>query len=163
MRWIAKGDPVRNEVHRHVVRCVIALSTTHSLRRRIFAMKPDTAPRFLLRDRDRIFGASFVEQVNAFGTRQVLATPRSPGQRAYVERVIGTIRRECLDYVIVFDERDLRHWLRVFIAHYHQTRTHLALGKDAPEPRPMQSRDEGRVVSISEVGGLHHRYQRPAA
>jgi putative transposase len=117
----------------------------------------------LLRDRDRIFGASFVEQVNAFGTRQVLATPRSPGQRAYVERVIGTIRRECLDYVIVFDERDLRHWLRVFIAHYHQTRTHLALGKDVPEPRPMQSRDEGRVVSISEVGGLHHRYQRPAA
>ncbi len=81
----------------------------------------------------------------------------------YVERVIGTIRRECLDHVIVFGERDLRRWLSVFIAHYHQTRTHLSLGKDAPEPRPVQDRDEGRVVSMSEVGGLHHRYEGRAA
>ena len=122
-----------------------------------------SAPRFLLRDRDRIFGREFVEQVEAFGIRQVLSAPRSPWQRAYIERVIGTIRRECLDHVIVFGERDLRRWLRAFFDYYHQTRTHLALGKDAPEPRPVQSRDEKRVVSMPEVGGLHHRYERRAA
>jgi transposase InsO family protein len=77
--------------------------------------------------------------------------------------VIGTIRRECLDRVMVLGERDLRRWLRAFIAYYHQTRTHLALGKDAPEPRPAQRRDEGPVVSIPEVGELHHRYERRAA
>jgi putative transposase len=77
--------------------------------------------------------------------------------------VIGTIRRECLDHVIVFGEQDLRCWLRVFIAHYHVSRTHLALGKDAPEPRRVQRCDEGQVVSMPEVGGLHHRYERRAA
>jgi putative transposase len=123
----------------------------------------DSAPRFLLRDRDRIFGREFVEQVEAFGIGQVLSAPRSPWQRAYVERVIGTTRRECLDHVIVFGERDLHRWLRAFIDYYHQTRTHLALGKDAPEPRPVQSRAAGRVLSMPEVGGLHHRYEHRAA
>ena len=123
----------------------------------------DSAPRYLLRDRDRIFGREFVEQVKAMGIKQVLSAPRSPWQRAYVERVIGTIRRECLDHVIVFGERDLRRWLRVFIDHYHRSRTHLSLGKDAPEPRPVQDRGEGRVISMPEVGGLHHRYERRAA
>jgi putative transposase len=123
----------------------------------------DTSPRFLLRDRDRIFSRELVEQVKAMGIREVLSAPRSPWQRAYVERVIGTIRRECLDHVIVFGEPDLRCWLGLFIAHYHQTRTHLALDKDSPEPRPVQSREQGRVVSLPEVAGLHHRYERRAA
>ena len=123
----------------------------------------DTAPRFGLRDRDRIFGQQFVEQVEAFGIRQVLSAPRSPWQRAYVERVIGTIRRECLDHVLVFGERDLRRWLRMFIEHYHRTRTHLSLDKDAPEPRAVQGLAQGGVVSLPEVGGLHHRYERRAA
>src|SRR3954447_24109831 len=92
-----------------------------------------------------------------------IPAPRSPWQRAYVERVIGTIRRECLDHVIVFGERDLRRWLTVFIDHYHRSRTHLSLGKDAPEPRPVQGRDQGGVISTPEVGGLHHRYERRAA
>jgi transposase InsO family protein len=128
-----------------------------TLQQRREAFPWETSPRFLLRDRDRIFGREFVEQVKAMGIREVLSTPRSPWQRAYVEWLIGTTRRECLDHVIVFGERDLRHWLRLFIAHYHQTRPHLALCKDAPEPRPLQNREEGRVVSRPEVGGLHRR------
>ena len=79
----------------------------------------DSAPRYMLRDRDRVFGREFVEQVRAMGIKQVLSAPRSPWQRAYVERVIETIRRECLDHVIIFGERHLRRWLRVFIEHYN--------------------------------------------
>lgn len=123
----------------------------------------DSAPHYLLRDRDRIFGHEFVEQVKAMGIKQVLSTPRSPWQRAYIERVIGTIRRECLDHVIVFSEDSLRHYLRSFIRYYHRTRTHLALQKDTPEPRPVQPPEAGPVISVPEVGGLHHRYERRAA
>ena len=123
----------------------------------------DTAPRYLLRDRDRIFGKDFVDQVKAMGINQVLSAPRSPWQRAYVERVIGTIRRECLDHVIVFGERSLYRHLQGFVDYYHRSRTHLGLEKDSPEPRPIQSADTGRVVAIPEVGGLHHRYERRAA
>jgi putative transposase len=90
----------------------------------------DTAPRYLLRDRDWIFGQEFVAQVNAMGIKQVLSAPRSPWQRAYVERVIGTIRRECLDHVIVFNERSLHRHLRKFLDYYHRSRTHLGLQKD---------------------------------
>jgi transposase InsO family protein len=123
----------------------------------------DTAPQYLLRDRDRIFGTEFVDQVKAMGIKQVLSAPRSPWQRAYVERVIGTIRRECLDHFIVLNERSLYWHLRDFIAYYHRTRTHLGLQKDTPESRPIQSAEAGRIISIPEVGGLHHRYERCAA
>ena len=123
----------------------------------------DTAPRYLLRDHDRIFGRNFVDQVKAMGIKQVLSAPRSPWQRAYVERVIGSIRRECLDHVIVFNERSLYKHLQSFVGYYHRSRTHLGLQKDAPEPRSIQSVELGPVVSIPEVGGLHHRYERRAA
>lgn len=123
----------------------------------------DTAPRYLLRDRDRIFGADFVDQVKAMGIKQVLSAPRSPWQRAYVERVIGTIRRECLDHMIVFNDHCLYRHLQNFIYYYHRSRTHLALGKDSPEPRPVQPPALGRIIAIPEVGGLHHRYERRAA
>jgi putative transposase len=123
----------------------------------------DTAPRYLLRDRDRIFGADFVEQVKAMGIEQVLSAPRSPWQRAYLERVIGTIRRECLDHMIVFNERCLHRHLQNFVNYYHRSRTHLALEKDSPEPRPIQGPEAGRIIAIPEVGGLHHRYERRAA
>ena len=95
--------------------------------------------------------------------KQVLSAPRSPWQRAYVERVIGLIRRECLDHVIVFNEASLRRTLRLYAEYYHRSRTHLSLGKDAPEPRPAQPPETGRVVAVPQVGGLHHRYQRRAA
>ncbi|HUS07904.1 MAG TPA: integrase core domain-containing protein [Bryobacteraceae bacterium] len=124
----------------------------------------DTAPRYLLRARDRIFGKDFVEQLKAMGIKQVLSAPRSPWQRAYVERVIGTIRRECLDHMIVFNECCFHEHLQGFIDYYHRSRTHLALEKkDSPEPRPIQSREAGRIVAIPQVGGLHYRYERRAA
>jgi putative transposase len=123
----------------------------------------DTAPRYLLRDRDRIFGKDFVDQVKAMGIKQVLSAPRSPWQRAYVERVIGTIRRECLDHMIVFNERCLYRHLQSFINYSHRSRTHLALEKDSPEPRPIPPPPSGRIIAFPEVGGLHHRYERRAA
>jgi putative transposase len=122
-----------------------------------------TAPRYLLRDRDRIFGQEFVEQVKAMGIKQVLSAPRSPWQRAYVERVIGTIRREGLDHVIVFNQTSLTRPLRSFLDYYHRSRCHLSLAKETPEPRPVQPPEQGRVVSLPQVGGLHHRYERRAA
>jgi transposase InsO family protein len=123
----------------------------------------DTAPRYLLRDRDRIFGKDFVDQVKAMGIKQVLSAPRSPWYRAYVERVIGTIRRECLDHVIVFGEHSLYRHVAEFLEYYHRSRTHLALMKDSPEPRPVQTPDFGRIVSMPVMGGLHHHYERRAA
>jgi putative transposase len=123
----------------------------------------ETAPRYVLRDRDGIFGRDFVDQVEALGMSEVLGAPASPWHRAYIERVIGTIRRECLDHVIVITERSLRRHLSSFVAYYHRSRTHLRLQKDAPEPRPIQGPDAGRIVTFPEVGGLHHRYERRAA
>jgi putative transposase len=123
----------------------------------------DKAPRYLLRDRDRIFGHEFVEQVKAMGIKQVLSAPRSPWQRAYVERLIGSVRRECLDHMIVFGERSLHRTLTAYASYYQNWRTHLALGKDTPQSRRTQVPIEGNVVEIREVGGLHHHYERRAA
>jgi hypothetical protein len=119
--------------------------------------------RYLLRDRDAIFGDAFRGQVRDLGIQEVLGTPRSPWQRAHVERVIGSIRRECLDHVIVFDESSLRRILRSYLDYYHRSRTHLSLGKDSPEPRSIHPEQMGRVVALPQVGGLHHRYERRAA
>ena len=103
-------------------------------------------PRYLLRDRDAIFGHDFREQVRDMGICEVLSAPRSPWQRAYVERVIGSIRRECLDHMIVFQESSLRRTLKSYFEYYHRSRTHLSLGKDAPEPRAIQPPEMGSVV-----------------
>jgi transposase InsO family protein len=92
-----------------------------------------------------------VDQLNAMGIQEVLSAPRSPWQRAYIERLIGSIRRECLDHLIVFNERTLKHHLSAYVAYYHRSRTHLALQKDCPEPRPLQPVELGPIVSIPEV------------
>ena len=123
----------------------------------------DSAPRFLLRDRDRIFGIDFTKQVEEFGIQEMLGAPGVPQQRAYIERVIGTIRRECLDHMIVFNEASLRRQMTFFLEYYHVSRTHLSLAKDTPEGRPAQPPESGRVVAVPQVGGLHHRYERRAA
>jgi transposase InsO family protein len=123
----------------------------------------EQVPRYLLRDRDGIFGGEFRKDVKAMGIKEVLSTPRSPWQRAYVERVIGTIRRECLDHMIVLNEASLYRHVKSFLTYYHESRTHLSLAKDAPEPRPVHAADRGAVVAIPQVGGLHHRYERRAA
>ena len=95
--------------------------------------------------------------------REAVIAPRSPWQNAYAERVIGSIRRECLDHVVVIGERHLREILSKYVDYYNGTRTHLSLAKDAPEPRGVQVRSEGRVVEVPRVGGLHHQYLRRAA
>ena len=123
----------------------------------------DEVPRYLLRDRDKIFGDGFCRQVADMKIQEVLSAPRSPWQRAYVERVIGSVRRECLDHVIVFNEASLRRILAAYFTYYHECRCHLSLEKDSPEPRPAQPPERGPVVAIPQVGGLHHRYERRAA
>ena len=150
----------RRIVHFAVTAHPTAEWTAHQLRE---AFPWETAPRYLLCDRDRIFGHEFVNQVKAMGIRQVLSAPRSPWQRGHIERLIGSIRRECLDHLIVFNERTLNRHLSAYAAYYHRTRTHLALHKDCPEPRPVQTVELGPIVSIPEVGGLHHRYERRVA
>jgi transposase InsO family protein len=123
----------------------------------------DTAPRHIIRDRDGAYGQEFRARLKAMGIEEVVAAPRSPWQNPYAERVIGSVRRECLDHVIVLGERHLRRTLRSYITYYHGSRTHLALGKDTPDRRPVQSADGGMVVAFPQVGGLHHRYERLAA
>jgi hypothetical protein len=121
----------------------------------------DAVPRYLLRDRDGIYGQEFRNQVHAMNIKEVPTAPRSPWQNAYVERVIGSIRRECLDHVIILDEKSLRGILRGYFAYYHRSRLHLSLGKDSPDPRAVES--VGNIVAIPEGGGLHHRYLRRTA
>jgi putative transposase len=127
------------------------------------AFPHDSAPRFLVRDRDGIYGRQFRQRVKAIGLAEILTTPHSPWQNSFAERVIGTIRRELLDHVIVLNERHLRRRLRNYLGYYHGSRTHLALGKDAPEPRPIEPPEGGDIVAVPQVGGLHHRYIRCAA
>ena len=97
------------------------------------------------------------------GIYEVLTAARSPWQNTYVERLIGSIRRECLDHVLIFNERGLRRILRSYFDYYEKSRTHLGLAKDAPISRPVQPPSMGRVIEIPQVGGLHHRYERQAA
>jgi putative transposase len=123
----------------------------------------DTAPRYLLRDRDKIYGDYFRKRIAAMEIKEVLIAPRSPWQTPYVERLIGSIRRECLDHVIVLNEKSLRRTLRSYFEYYHSSRCHLGLNKDTPDLRVVQPQDNGRIIEIPQVGGLHHRYERCAA
>jgi putative transposase len=122
----------------------------------------DTAPRYFLRDRDSIYGARFRNRVKSLGIQEVLTAPRSPWQNPYVERLIGSIRRECLNHVIIINERHLRQQLKSYSTYYHKARTHLSLDKQSPVPRSIESPAQGKVVAIPHVGGLHHEYRRAA-
>ena len=119
--------------------------------------------RFLLRDRDAVYGVEFRDRVLSMGIEEVITAPRSPWQNPYVERVIGTLRRECLDHVIIINERHLQRILGSYLDYYHGSRTHLSLGKNTPYGRPVQPAITGKVISLPKVGGLHHRYERLAA
>ena len=116
-----------------------------------------------VRDRDAIYGKTFRRQVTAPRIQEVPIAPRSPWQHAYAERVIGTIRRECLNHMIVLGERHLRRILRSYVDYYNSTRTHLSLDKDTPEGCPIQHPNQGKIIELKHVGGLHHEYVRRAA
>jgi len=127
------------------------------------ACAQEEAPRYLIRDRDQVYGERFSRQAKTLDIGEVVIAPRSPWQNAYAERVIGSIRRECLDHVVVIGERHLMRILSEYVDYYNRTRTHLSLTKDAPEPRRVQPSSHGGVVEVSRVGGLHHEYLRRAA
>ena len=158
--FLVLAHDLRRILHFNVTAHPTAEWTAQQLRE---AFPFDQIPRNVLRDRDGIFGSDFRKDVQAMGIKEVLSAPRSPWQRAYVERVIGTIRRECLDHVIVFHAASLHRHVKSFLTYYHESRTHLSLDKDAPETRPVQTADICRIVSIPQIGGLHHRYERRAA
>jgi putative transposase len=123
----------------------------------------DEAPQYLLRDRDHIYGTAFRQRVRNLGVTEVLSAPCSPWQNPYVERLIGSIRRECLDHIMVFGEHHLNRILTYYVAYYHHWRTHLSLEMDCPELRPIQPSTLGPARTVLEVGGLHHHYERWAA
>lgn len=123
----------------------------------------DMVPRYLVRDRDASYGPVFRNRVRVMGIKEVVTAPRSPWQNAYVERLIGSVRRECLDHIIIFNEHHLRRVLSSYFQYHHQTRTHLSLDKDCPETRPIHPPTAGKIVAFPAVGGLHHRYERRAA
>ena len=124
------------------------------------AFPNNEAPRFLLHDRDSAFAAVHAT-IGGMGICQLRTAARSPWQNGYVERVIGSIRRECVDHVIVLNEAGLQRILAKYKTYYQYSRTHLGLVKDTPISRPISA--VGSIVSVPQVGGLHHRYDRPVA
>jgi hypothetical protein len=105
-------------------------------------------------------GQEFRNRVQAMGIKQVVTAPQSPWQNPYVERLIGSIRCECLDHTIIFNESHLRRVLSSYFQYHHGARTHLSLNKDCPQPRRIQPPSAGEIIAFPEVGGLHHRYER---
>lgn len=136
--------------------------TTQWTTRQILEAFPwDTSPRYLLRDRDSIYGTYFRQRVRNMGIKEVLITPQSPWQNPYVERLIGSIRRECLNHVVILNEKHLQKILTSYFEYYNNDRTHYNLEKDAPIERPIQTKTsrEHKVTALARVGGLHHRYE----
>jgi transposase InsO family protein len=123
----------------------------------------ESAPRYLLHDRDSMYGGAFRQRIQDMNIQEVQTAPRSPWQNPYAERLIGSIRRECLDHVIVFNEASLRRILKAYFQYYGSSRTHPSLAKDVPEERAVQPPELGPVIERAQVGGLHHRYERRAA
>jgi putative transposase len=125
------------------------------------AFSEHDAKQYLIRDRETTYGNAFRCRINSLAMKEVVTAPRSPWQNAFAERLICSIRRECLDHVVVLNRRHLRLLKSYFAYYYHRSRTHLALAKDAPEGRAVMPK--GKIIAIPEVGGLHHRYERCAA
>jgi len=123
----------------------------------------DTAPRYVIRDRDQTYGRLYRDRLRSMGIQDLPIAPRSPWQNGFVERVISSIRRECLDHIIIGNEGHLRRVLNSHLIYYNQSRTHLSLNKDPPIPRTISLIPQGPIVAFPEVGGLHHRYERLAA
>ena len=152
---------LRLEQRRLVWTNVTANPTAEWIARQITEAFPwDEAPRYLIRDRDTSYGMAVTQRLRVMGIRDRPITPRSPWQNGHVERLIGSIRRECLDHVVVLGERHLRQLLADYLTYYNGVRTHLALDKDFPFHRPAQT--TGRIASVCRLGCLHHQYVRMA-
>jgi len=158
--FVVLGLERRRLLHVHVTAHPTAAWTAQQM---IEALPEETGVRYVIRDRDAIYGTEFQRRVAGMGLTEVLIAPRSPWQNAYAERFVGSLHRKCLDHVIALNERQVYRIVSNYARYYNRARTHLALAKDAPEPRRVQSRANGRVVAFPEVGGLHHRYERLAA
>ncbi len=158
--FIVLSHDSRQVVHFNATEHPTAQWTTQQL---VEAFPFDSAPRYLLRDRDAIYGEKARRRIRSLGMDEVITAPRSPWQNPYVERVIGSIRRDCLNHVIVCNQRHLRRILRNYFDYYHSCRTHLSLNKDSPQPRSVEYAELGNIVALPRVGGLHHLYRRAAA
>ena len=151
-------------VLRHDRRCILWLGVTAHPSAEWIAQQVteacgwESAPHYLIRDWDRVYGEAFTRRIRAMGIRDRPTAPRSPWENGHAERLIGSIRRECLDHVIVFGERHLRHVLRSYARYYNGVRTHLSLAKDSPLPRGVQA--VGGILPLPILGGLHHHYVR---
>jgi len=150
----------RRVLHFNVTEHPTAAWTTRQI---VDAFPDDSAPSYLLRDRDSVYGHVFRQRLKGMGVGEVLTAPHSPWQNPFAERLIGSIRRECLNHIVVLGEQHLRRTLARYFAYYHGARTHLSLDKDAPHGRPIERPELGRIIPIREVGVLHHRYIRRAA
>jgi len=158
--FLIMSNERRRIVHFNVTESPTAAWTAQQI---VEAFPWDTDPKYLLRDRDGIFGDKFNHRIESMGIEQVLTAARSPWQNPYVERLIGSIRRDCLDHVLVFNDKHLRRVLKQYFHYYHECRTHLGLEKDCPTPRLIKPPDVGPIRNEPMIGGIHHRYFRQAA
>jgi putative transposase len=148
----------RKLIHFNVTKNPTSEWTIQQIRNMLFDY---IAPKYLIRDRDKKYGNLFSDGIDHFGIKQIITAYRSPRQNGYCERVIGSIRRECLDHVIVLNESHLRNILTDYISYYNKYRTHLGINRDSPEGRSVQI--VGKIDKIPQVNGLHHYYFRQAA
>jgi hypothetical protein len=127
------------------------------------ALPNDTAPSYRLRGRDRVYGEPFRHRVKGSGITELLTASRSPWQHQFADRLIGPVRHECLDHVLVLNERHRHRIPTRYLMYYHRVRELASPSRNAPDGRPIERPEAGRIVQIPEVGGLHHRYVRRAA
>jgi transposase InsO family protein len=157
--WVVLRHERRRIVHFNVTAHPTSAWVTQQLRE---AFPFDQAPRYLIRDRVGTYGEAFRRCVESMGIEEVLIAPQSPWQNPFAERVIGTIRRDCLDHFIVINERHLRRIIARYLHYYHLARCHRSLDRNSPVPRCIEPPEQGRIVAMPYVGGLHHRYARAA-
>src|SRR5215813_12859173 len=148
----------RQGLHFNVAEHPTAAWTSQQL---VEAFADRDAPRYLIRDRDSIYGDDVRLRITSMGIEEVLTAPRSPWQNPYAERLIGSIRRDCLNHFVILNAKHLRRTLTSYLHYYHGSRTHLGLDKQCPFPRQVSC--IGRIIAIPQMGGLHHRYERVAA
>ena len=150
----------RRVVHFHVTRHPTADWTALQL---FQAFPFDTAPKYLIRDRDKIYGQEVLETIHCLGMKDRPTSPRSPWQNGHCERMVGTLKRECLNHMIIFNEKHAKRVIREFLIFYHDDRTHQGLGQQTPGGRKIEPPEMGPVKCRPVLGGLHHRYYRKAA